>query len=98
MMKIRVVGCQSSGSCMKFRPPELEELRMRQEMARSTRMELPSSAEEGGLLGSRQYREASLARADGVVLVQLQTFSGPAPPRPRPTKKWGHFLDGASAP
>ena len=37
--------------------------------------EFPSSAEEGWLRGSRKSCEATEARADGVVLVNNQTFS-----------------------
>ena len=36
--------------------------------------QLPSSAEEGSLRGSRKSREASVARADGVVLVNHRLF------------------------
>src|SRR2546428_13153240 len=63
-------------------------------------VKLPSSAEEGWLRGLREYREATLARADGVVLVNNRTDSLDQHHPVRSVQRWLRdiFLDVASTP
>src|SRR5439155_19830625 len=58
----------------------------------------PSSAEEGWLRGQKKPRSHLSPRRRGGVGQPTDNSMLNQPPRPRPSKEWDHFLEGAATP